>query len=186
MSMLSEHFMPSACEVDVMGALTMFAMQLAAQSPSALVDWNNNYADDPDRCVLFHCGNWAKHFQPDGRVANAPILGSTLGVANTYGAMEGRSPAGPLTFGRLSTDDTSGRIRAYLGEGLLTNDPLDTFGNRAVAHVPDLNALMRHICENGFEHHVVMNLSHTATVLREAFEKYLEWETYLHSLHEPA
>ena len=63
--------------------------------PAALVDWNNNYGDDEDKCVLFHCGNWAKTFLPDIKIANAPILGSTLGVENTYGALEGRTPGGP-------------------------------------------------------------------------------------------
>ena len=138
MSMMSESFLPSACEVDVLGVLTMYAMQLAANSPAAIVDWNNNYGDDDDKCTLFHCGNWAKSFLPDITIANAPILGSTLGVENTYGALEGRTPAGPLTYGRLSTADCEGRIRAYVGEGELTNDPLDTFGTRAVAHVPTI------------------------------------------------
>ncbi len=77
MSMMSENFLPSACEVDVTGVLTMYAMQLAAGSPAALVDWNNNYGDDPDKCTLFHCGNWAKSFLPDIKMATAPILGST-------------------------------------------------------------------------------------------------------------
>jgi len=180
MSMMSEEFLPSACEVDVTGSLTMYAMQLAAGSPAALVDWNNNYGDDENKCVLFHCGNWAKHFQPKGTIANAPILGSTLGVENTYGAMDGRTPAAPLTYGRITTSDAEGRIRAYVGQGQLTDDKLDTFGNRAVAQVPELQSLMRHVCRNGFEHHVVMTLSHSADALVEAFENYLGWETYHH------
>ena len=94
MSMMSEKFMPSACEVDVTGVLTMYAMQLAGGTPAALVDWNNNYADDDEKCVLFHCGNWAKSFLPDIKIATAPILGSILGVENTYGALDGRTPAG--------------------------------------------------------------------------------------------
>jgi hypothetical protein len=121
-----------------------------------LVDWNNNYGGDDDKCVLFHCGNWAKSFLPDIKIANAPILGSTLGVENTYGALDGRTPAGPLTYGRITTDDNRGVIRAYVGEGELTNDELKTFGNRAVAHVPKLQKLLRHVCRQGFEHHVVM------------------------------
>lgn len=180
MSMMSEGFMPSACEVDVLGVLSMYAMQLAADSPAAIVDWNNNYGDDPDRCTLFHCGNWAKSLIPDIKIANAPILGSTLGVENTYGALEGRTPAGPLTFGRLSTADSEGRMRAYVGEGDLTNDELNTFGTRAVAHVPELQRLLQYICRQGFEHHVVMTVSHTAEVLAEAFETYLDWETHVH------
>jgi L-fucose isomerase-like protein len=181
MSMMSENFMPSACEVDVTGVLTMYAMQLASSTPSALVDWNNNYGTDPDKCVLFHCGNWAKSFLPDIKILNAPILGSTLGVENTWGALDGRTPATPLTYGRITTDDTAGKIRTYVGQGELTNDELKTFGNRAVARVPKLQKLMHHVCREGFEHHVVMNSSHTAGILAEAFERYLGWEVYHHA-----
>jgi L-fucose isomerase-like protein len=181
MSMMSEKFLPSACEVDVTGVLTMYAMQLAGRSPAALVDWNNNYSDDDNKCVLFHCGNWAKSFLPDIKIANAPILGSILGVENTYGALEGRTPAGPLTFGRITTADPDGAIRAYVGEGELTNDPLDTFGNRAVARIPELQQLMRYVCRKGFEHHVVMTCSKTASILAEAFGNYLGWDVHCHA-----
>jgi L-fucose isomerase-like protein len=180
MSMMSEKFLPSACEVDVTGVLTMYAMQLAGGTPAALVDWNNNYADDDDKCVLFHCGNWAKSFLPDIKIATAPILGSILGVENTYGALEGRTPAGPLTFGRVTTADAEGKIRAYVGEGELTNDKLDTFGNRAVAKIPRLQKLMHHVCHQGFEHHVVMTQSKSAGILAEAFGNYFGWDVYQH------
>ncbi|WP_428666022.1 L-fucose/L-arabinose isomerase family protein [Runella sp.] len=180
MSIMSENMLPSACEVDVTGTLSMYAMQLASGSPSALVDWNNNYADDEDKCVLFHCGNWAKSFLPDIQISNAPILGTTVGVENTYGALDGRTPAMPLTYGRISTDDPKGIIKAYIGEGELTNDPLSTFGNRAVAQIPDLQKLMKYVCRNGFEHHVVMNASKTAGILEEALQNYMGWEVYKH------
>lgn len=180
MSMMSENMLPSACEVDVTGTLTMYAMQLASGSPSALVDWNNNYADDDSKCVLFHCGNWAKSFLPDITISTAPILGTSVGTENTYGALDGRTPAMPLTYGRISTDDCKGVIKAYIGEGELTDDALKTFGNRAVAQINNLQGLMNYVCRNGFEHHVVMNASKTAGVLKEAFENYLGWETYQH------
>jgi L-fucose isomerase-like protein len=180
MSMMSEKFMPSACEVDVTGVLTMYAMQLAGNTPAALVDWNNNYADDDDKCVLFHCGNWAKSFLPDIKISNAPIIGTAVGVENTYGALDGRTPAGPLTYGRITTADAEGKIRTYIGEGKLTNDELKTFGNRAVANVPKLQKLMQHVCREGFEHHVVMTQSHSAAILKEAFANYFGWEVYNH------
>lgn len=179
-SMFSEGMIPSACEVDVTGTLSMYALQLASGSPSALVDWNNNYAQDEEKCVLFHCGNWAKSFLPDIEISNAPILGTTVGVENTYGALDGRTPASPLTFGRITTDDPKGIMKAYVGEGELTDDELNTFGNRAVAKVPDLQGLMQYVCKNGFEHHVVMNASYTSSALKEAFENYLGWEVYHH------
>ncbi|WP_205512116.1 L-fucose/L-arabinose isomerase family protein [Longitalea arenae] len=180
MSMMSENMLPSACEVDVTGTLSMYAMQLASGTPSALVDWNNNYANDDTKCVLFHCGNWAKSFLPDIQISTAPILGTTVGVENTYGALEGRTPASPLTYGRISTDDSLGIIKAYVGEGELTNDALNTFGNRAVAQINNLQGLMQYVCRNGFEHHVVMNASKTAGILMEAFDNYLGWKVYQH------
>jgi L-fucose isomerase-like protein len=181
MSMMSEKLMPSACEVDIAGTVAMYALQLASGKPSALVDWNNNYGDDPDKCVFFHCGNWAKAFLPDIEIGTAPILGTTLGEQNTWGALAGRTPSGPVTFGRISTDDRTGRIAAYVGEGEFTDDALKTFGNRAVVQVRDLQGLMRIICRRGFEHHAAMNGSHSARVLAEAWENYLGWDVYVHN-----
>ncbi len=180
MSMMSERLMPSACEVDIAGVVAMYALQLASGRPSALVDWNNNYGGDKNKCVFFHCGNWAKSFLPGAEIGTAPILGSTLGVENTYGALAGRTPAGPVTFARVSTDDVGGCIRAYVGEGRFTDDPLATFGSRAVVEVPELPKLMRHICRNGFEHHAAMNASACASRLAEAMENYLGWSVYHH------
>jgi L-fucose isomerase-like protein len=180
MSMMSEKLMPSACEVDVAGTVAMYALQLASGKPSALVDWNNNYGSDPNKCVFFHCGNWAKAFLPDIEIGTAPILGSILGEQNTYGALSGRTPSGPVTFARISTDDRNGQIAAYVGEGRFTDDEAKTFGTRAVVEVPGLQALMRMICRRGFEHHAAMNGSHTANILVEAFEQYLGWDVYRH------
>jgi L-fucose isomerase-like protein len=180
MSMMSDKLMPSACEVDITGVAAMYALQLASGRPSALVDWNNNYGGDPDKCVFFHCGNWAKAFLPEIKIRTAEILGTILGEENTWGAVAGRVPPGPVTFARLSTDDREGRIRTYVGEGRFTADPLETFGARAVVEVPGLQKLMRHICKNGFEHHVAMSGSNCAGVLQEAFETYLGWEVYHH------
>jgi len=181
MSMMSEQMLPSACEVDIAGVVSMYALQLASERPSALVDWNNNYGNDQDKCVLFHCGNWAKDFLPDVRIGTAPILGTMLGEENTFGALEGRTPAGPMSFCRVSTDDVSGMIRAFTGDGGFTDDPLNTFGTRAVARIPRLQELMQFICLNGFEHHTAMSASHSAAPVAEALGKYIGWNVHLHS-----
>ncbi len=181
MSMMSESLMPSACEVDVTGVTSMYALQLARLSPSALVDWNNNYGDDPNKCILFHCGNWAKSFLGDqARMYNAPILGTTVGVENTYGTVEGKTPAGPFSYARITTDDRNGQIKAYVGDGSFLDDPVETFGSRAVVEVPDLQKLMRYVCKNGFEHHAAMTNTYTASILNEAFTTYFGWDTYYH------
>jgi L-fucose isomerase-like protein len=181
MSMMSEQLMPSACETDITGVISMYALQLASNFPGALVDWNNNYGDDPDRCVLFHCGNWAKSFIPEIEIKTAGIIGTTVGEQNTYGAVAGRALAGPTTFARVSTDDSYGIVRAYVGAGELTDDTLDTFGSRAVIRVPRLQELLAYICVNGFEHHVAMTMGNVSGILDEALANYMKWEVYQHS-----
>jgi len=182
MSMMSQYGKPSACEVDVMGALTMLAFQLASGVPSALADWNNNYGDDPDKCVLFHCGNWPMAYLPDGEMTTMPILENAVGKDVTWGTMSGRPAPAAVTFGRLSTDDALGEIRGYLGRGDLTDDPLETFGALATMHVPGLNDLMRFVCREGFEHHATISLSDTSDALREACVTYLGWPIHEHGV----
>src|SRR5260370_36443840 len=46
MSMMSNELLSSACETDICGVLGMHALQLASGTPSALLDWNNNYGAD--------------------------------------------------------------------------------------------------------------------------------------------
>ncbi len=181
MSMMSDQLMPSACEVDITGAVSMYALQLATKTPSGLSDWNNNYGNDPDKCVLFHCGNWAKSFTPDAKMAYANILATTLGKEHTYGAINARIPAGPMSFARVSTDDQHGVIRAYVGDGEFTNDRLDTFGSRAVVYVPNLQKLLKYVVKNGFEHHVAMSAVPSAKILMDAFETYFDWDVYFHN-----
>ena len=181
MSMMSQRMMPSACEVDIAGVISMYALQLASGRPSGLVDWNNNYGGNPDKCVLFHCGNWPTEFLPDAKMGTAPILGTTLGEENTVGALNGRTAEGPVTLGRVSTDDLTGSISAYVAQGQFTNDPLETFGTRAVAEVADLPRLMHVICEHGFEHHAAMNASHCADAVSEALSRYKGWRTHHHN-----
>jgi L-fucose isomerase-like protein len=180
MSMMSDRLMPSACEVDVTGVLSMYALQLASGKPSALVDWNNNYLEDPDKCVLFHCGNWATSFFPQAKMANAEILATVLGTENTYGTVSGQAMASPISFARITTDDHHGKICTYVGEGEITSDELNTFGSRAVVKIPKLQKLLQYVCKNEFAHHAAMNASHSASVLAEAFETYLGWEVYYH------
>lgn len=181
MSIMSERLMPSACEVDIAGAASMYALTLAAGMPAALVDWNNNYNDEPNKCLYFHCGNWAKSLVSEIELISAEVLGATLGPENTWGAVQGRTPPGPLTFARIDTDDRRGVIHTYVGEGRFTDDPLSTIsGSHAVVEVPDLQRLLRTICQHGFAHHAAMTRSHVADVLAEAFENYLGWEVYHH------
>ncbi len=181
MSMMSDRLQSSACETDVAGVVGMYAMALAANKPSALVDWNNNYGEDPDKAVVFHCSNLpAQVFTEIPVMDYQEIIAGTVGPENTYGTMYGRVKAEPFTFCRVSTDDFKGRIAAYVGEGEATADPLSTFGGYGVVRVNNMQKLLRYICENGFEHHVAMNMSLCAGAVGEAMSKYLGWSVHRH------
>jgi len=182
MSMASDSLMPSACETDVAGVVAMLALVLASGKPSALVDWNNNYGDDPDKAVVFHCSNLPKTIFIDQipRMDYQAIIAGTVGRENTYGTIVGRVRENPFTYLRISTDDLKGTLTAYVGEGQFTNDPLDTFGGFGVVQVPRFQDLLAYICDNGFEHHVSINQSRVAAVIDEALGKYLGWPIYHH------
>jgi L-fucose isomerase-like protein len=181
MSMMSNGLMSSACEVDVPGVLAMHALRLASETPSALLDWNNNYGSDPDKAVCFHCSNLPKHFFADVRMDYQEIIAGTVGKLNTFGTCVGRVKAAPMSFARFSTGDAEGKMRGYVGSGRFTDDPLTTFGGAGVVEIKGLQRLLRYICENGFEHHVAANLSATASsAVYEAARNYLGWEMYRH------
>ena len=181
MSMLGEKLLPAACEVDIAGAVSMYALTLAAHGQSALLDWNNNFAEDRNKCVCTHCGNFPKSFvRNDLKLGTLGVLGRTLGKVNTFGAVYGKVTKGDFTFFRISTDDTKGTIKAYLGTGEITDDPYGMDGCIAVTKVDNLQILMKHICRNGFEHHVAMVRNDVKDILNEAIEGYLGWNLYVH------
>jgi len=181
MSMMSDNLMPSACEVDVCGTVAMQSLALASETPSALLDWNNNYGDDPDKAVCFHCSNLPKHFFADVKMDYQEIIAGSVGKDNTFGTCVGRVKSGPMSFARVSTIDDAGVIAGYVGEGQFTDDPLETFGGAGVVEIPNLQGLLQYICEQGFEHHVAANFSTVAGVIDEAWSKYMGWEVYRHS-----
>jgi L-fucose isomerase-like protein len=181
MSMMSEQLIPSACEVDILGTLSMYALTLASETPSALLDWNNNYGDDPNKAVCFHCSNLPKHFFREGvKMDYQLIIAGTVGKENTHGTLDGTVKAGEMSFARFSTDDFTGKIAGYVGHGRFTDDPLNTFGGAGVVEIPNMQKLLRYICENGFEHHVAANFASVAAPVEEAASKYLGWTMHRH------
>jgi L-fucose isomerase-like protein len=180
MSMMSDQLFSSACEVDIAGVLGMHALQLASGTPSALLDWNNNYGSNPDKAVCFHCANLPKHFFRSFKMDFQEIIAGTVGKENTYGTVVGLIKPEKMSFARFSTDDTSGKMRGYVGHGRFTDDPLNTFGGAGVVEIPKMQKLLHYICENGFEHHVAANLSPVDSSVYEAAVRYLGWDMYWH------
>jgi L-fucose isomerase-like protein len=180
MSMMSESLLPSACEVDMTGLLGMYILQLASGGPSALLDWNNNYGKDPDKCVLFHCSNLPVSFFKNNEMDYQQIISGDVGKDNTYGTIVGRIAPNDITFLRTSTDDVNGIVTCYTGEGKFTNDKLETFGGYGVMKIENMQRLLEYMCKAGFEHHTAVNVCSKADAITEALTNYKGWEMYRH------
>ena len=174
MSMFSEGLVPAACEVDVAGLIGMYILQVASGKPSAILDWNNNYGNNLDKMVLFHCSNLPKSFFKDTRMTIHPIIGDDKPDAS-YGAIQGRIKSEPCTLLRIETDDLYGDIKGLLVEGNYTNDPLETFGGYGVVEIQNLQAILKTLCREGFAHHIAASLSEVAEIVNEALSTYLGW-----------
>lgn len=177
LSMLNERGIAAACEVDVCNAVMMHALQLASGFPATCLDWNNNYGDDDDKCILFHCGPVpASLMTGKGRITDHAILRNVVGEGNAFGCNVGRIKPGPITFASMVTD--SGKVKCYVGEGEITDDPIaeDFFGCAGVAEIPNLQDVLMHVGRNGFRHHVSVTAGHTKAAMVEALENYLSYD----------
>ena len=183
MSMYSDSLMPSGCEVDVTGVLAMYALQLASGKPErvgGLEQQLRQRAGQVRAVPLRQLGQELLQSRANRKCATAKSW-RRCWARRTPTARSRPGPAHPLTYARITTDDRHGVIKSYVGEGRITDDPLDTFGSRAVVEIADLQKLLRYICKGGWEHHCAMNPSLSADILQEAFETYMGWEVYRHS-----
>ena len=180
MSMMSESLLPSACEVDITGLLSMYILQLAGESPAHF--WIGTTITATIRtsawCSIAAISPNRSSISP--RMDFNEIIGSVLGKDRSWGTVGGTIKKGSATFCRMATDDVEGKIRGYVGEGDFTDDPLDTFGGVGVLAVPRLQQLLQFICLEGFEHHVATCFSQTASAVHEALTRYLGWDVHHH------
>ena len=177
LSELNDRGMPAACEVDVGNAVTMHALSLASGRPPMCLDWNNNYGEEADKCILFHCGPVAQSLMTcRGKISDHAILANAVGPGSSYGCNEGRIIATPMTYGSLLTE--AGDLCFYLGEGQMTDDPIPAnfFGCAGVAQIPDLQEKLQTIGYLGHRHHVSVTPGHVAAPVLEAWEKYLGFD----------
>ena len=177
LSEINDRGIPCACEVDVGNAVTMAALRQASGRVTTCLDWNNNYGDADDKCILFHCGPVPQSMMTGrGRVVDHAILANAVGPGHSYGPNVGRIAPTPFTFGSMLTSD--GRLRFYLGQGRFTRDriPKDFFGCPGVAQIANLQRVLQRIGYMGHRHHTSVTPTHVAEPVREAFEKYLGYE----------
>ena len=180
MGELNNRGISASCEVDVANAVAMHALHLASGKPAACLDWNNNYGEDSDKCILFHCGPVPRDLMTGrGRITDHAILANTVGEGCSYGCHVGRIAPFEFTFGSMLTD--SGSLRFYLGQGKFTEDtiPAEFFGCAGVTEINNLQDVLLHIGHNGYRHHVSLTPGSVQEPMREALERYLGFEVTL-------
>ena len=134
LSALNDRRFAASCEVDVGNAVAMYALNHASGEPAACLDWNNNYGDEENKCILFHCGPVPQSLMTArGKVEEHAILANSVGKGCSYGCNVGRIRPMPFTFASMTTD--AGEVKFYLGEGRFTEDaiPAEFFGCGGVA-----------------------------------------------------
>ena len=177
---LNNRGIPAACEVDVGNAVAMYALHHASGEPSTCLDWNNNYEDEDDKCILFHCGPVPRALMAGpGHIEDHAILANAVGKGCGYGCDVGRIAPFDFTFGSMMTEE--GKLRFYLGEGAFTEDsiPSDFFGCGGVAAIPQLQDVLLHIGHNGHRHHVSLTRGQVLAPVREALEHYMGFSVSL-------
>jgi len=171
---MADQGLPVACEVDTGSAVMMRLLGAAASAPTTIMDWNNNYGEDDDCCILFHCGNAPSSLMAGpGRVTDHAILQNSIGPGIGFGCNQGRLKPGAFTFGGLVSEE--GALKAYLGEGTITTDPIpgNFFGVAGVARISKLQDVLLHLGSEGHRHHVALTPGNVMASAREAMAKYL-------------
>ncbi|MEI6500263.1 MAG: hypothetical protein WCP21_04460 [Armatimonadota bacterium] len=177
LSEMNDRGLPVACEVDMGNAITMFALRQASGNVTTCLDWNNNYGDDENKCILFHCGPVPQTMMTKkGDIADHAILANAVGEGCGFGCNVGRIKPGEVSFGSMLTD--GGKLKFYLGEGKFTKDPIpaDFFGCAGVIEIPNMQDALLKIGYAGHRHHTSVTPGHVVAPVVEAFEKYLGFD----------
>jgi L-fucose isomerase-like protein len=180
MGLLNNNGKIAACEVDICNAVAMSALSYASGGPATILDWNNNYGEDEEKCILFHCGPVPADLMVDrGRISDHLILRNSVGENRSFGCVVGRIAPGDLTFGSLCTEN--GRVKTYFGEGRFTEDPIPSnfFGAAGVAEIDRLQDVLLYTGKNGYRHHVSVTKGKYVAPIQEALEKYLGFDVVL-------
>lgn len=176
LSELNDRGIVASCEIDMCSALTMRAMSLASEEPTAVLDWNNNYGDDENKVILFHCGPVAQKLMTQKGTVTEHKMFAKNDPGSGWGCNEGRIKAFPTTISNCQTKD--GKIIVYASEAQFTEDPIEEafFGCGGVCEIPDLQNKLIKLARGGFKHHTSVGVGHMKEILKEAFTTYLGYD----------
>ena len=175
-SELNDRGIVCSCEIDLTSAISMRAMALASGKPTACLDWNNNYGDDPDKLILFHCGPVAQSLMAGKGTVTEHKMFAKEDPGSGWGSNEGRIAKFQMTMSNCFTED--GKLKIYASEAEFTGEPIEKeyFGCGGVAKIPDAQSKLLRLAKWGFKHHTTVGVGHMKYVLEEAFSTYLGYD----------
>jgi L-fucose isomerase-like protein len=176
LSELNDRGIVASCEIDLCSAINMYSMQLASEQPTACLDWNNNYGNDPDKVILFHCGPVAQTLMKAKGVVTDHKMFAKANPGSGWGSNEGDIKAFQMTYSNCKTEN--GKLTFYIGEGEFTEDEIEDefFGCGGVAKINNLQPKLIKLGRSGFRHHTAVGMGHMSRVLNEAFIYYLDYD----------
>lgn len=176
LSELNDRGIVASCEIDMCSAITMRAMALASEEPTAVLDWNNNYGSAEDKVILFHCGPVAQSLMTGRGTVGQHLMFDKTDPGSGWGVNEGRIRAFPTTLSNCQTKD--GKIVVYASEAEFTDDPIEAsyFGCAGVCQIPDMEDKMIRLARGGFKHHTSVGVGHMKDILKEAYTTYLGYD----------
>ncbi len=176
LSELNDRGIPASCEIDLCSAISMRAMQLASGEPTAVLDWNNNYGENENKVILFHCGPVAQSLMTSKGMVTEHKMFAKGDPGSGWGSNEGRIKSFPMTYSNCQTKD--GKLLIYVSNGEFTEDKIETdyFGCAGVAEIPELQDKLIRLARGGFKHHTAVGSGQMKEILKEAFTVYLGYE----------
>jgi L-fucose isomerase-like protein len=171
---LTQRHRLTACETDILGAVSMLAQYQAAlgQTLPHFIDWTIQHREHPNRLLAWHCGNAPTCLARDsGEIA----LRSRRDMTGEVPVHEGDPMAGlcqfqlkpgPVTFCRLAEYDGEWKMLIARGEIVPSDETLA--GTWAWVEVSDHAHLYRTLVEEGFIHHASMIHGDQSAALAQA------------------
>ena len=174
MGVMNNRQAPVVCETDATNAPAMLALALASEKGVGCVDINNNYGNEADKCIVFHCGPLPIDLLTGpGHMEEHKMFVKTQGKNCSWGVNVGRIKPGVVTICGMRTED--GQVRYFVEKAEVVDVPVDEefFGTCGVVQLDGLQTKLRRMAEEGFRHHAIIAIGDHTRAIRDAFNKYL-------------
>jgi L-fucose isomerase-like protein len=164
----------TACEVDLLGAVTMWAIYCAAlgNAKPDFIDWTDLHPTKENVWLAWHCGNAAPSLR-DQSCKSMLMRNERLiqWCPTCHGALEFKLKSGPVTCARMV--EYEGQYTMFFGTGEIIDTEPFTRGAYGWVKVNDVFDWEQKMIENGIIHHGTLIHDPVVADAMEMFCKYM-------------